>query len=91
MANGNPGLQDILTRPLMAGEFEAVADAIAAIEDFLARGEVPAEANAAFEFFRRMTFERYRAALAPGRDRDAARGQRLRRGRLARRTWTPRR
>ncbi len=66
VANGNPGLQDILTRPLLAGEFTAVADAIGAIEGYLADPtRVPDEENAAFEFFRRMTFARYGAALAP--------------------------
>ncbi len=65
-AGGNPGLQDILTRPLLAGEFDAVADAIAAIEGYLENPErVPTEENIAFEFFRRMTFGRYAAALTP--------------------------
>ena len=59
-------MQDILTRPLLAGEFDAVADAIGAIEDYLVDPEeLPDEDNKAFEFFRRMTFERYGAALAP--------------------------
>jgi tetratricopeptide (TPR) repeat protein len=65
VAAGNPGLQDLLTRPLMAGEFDAVGRAIAAVSDFAARRALPGEDNAAFDFFRRMTFEVYRAALAP--------------------------
>ena len=70
VASGNPGLQDLLSVPLMSGEFEAVADAIASIEVFLASGKVPEseaaadDENAALEFFRRMTFERYQAALS---------------------------
>jgi tetratricopeptide (TPR) repeat protein len=62
-AHGNPGLQDILTRPVLAGEFAAASAAIDAIEEFLAGGDMPGEVNAAFEFFRRMTFRLYRDAL----------------------------
>jgi hypothetical protein len=47
-----------------SGEFDAVAAAVAGIEGFLARGDVPGEGNSAFEFFRRMTFQRYRDALS---------------------------
>jgi len=72
MAGGNPGLQDLLTAPLLSGEFDAVAEAIESIEAYLASGEEPEfdekaqdDENAAFEFFRRMTFERYTAALSP--------------------------
>ncbi|WP_422378535.1 CHAT domain-containing protein [Roseibium sp.] len=64
-ADGNPGLQDILTTPLLASEFEAVQEALEAIEQHMADpGAVPEESNKAFEFFRRMTFAKYREALS---------------------------
>jgi tetratricopeptide (TPR) repeat protein len=62
-AAGNPGLQDLLSRPLLAGETEAAKAAVAAVNDWKASGDAPAEANAAFEFFRRVSFETYGAAL----------------------------
>lgn len=66
VASGNPGLQDILTKPLLSGEFDAVEAAIDAIRKFKEDQEnLPDEENKAFEFFRRMTFERYKAVLTP--------------------------
>jgi tetratricopeptide (TPR) repeat protein len=50
-AGGNPGLQAILSRPLLVGEIEAADHAVAAVEHYLASGEVPNEASAAAEFF----------------------------------------
>jgi hypothetical protein len=46
-AGGNPGLQEVLTRPLLAGEPEAAATAVAAVEGYLATGAVPTEASVA--------------------------------------------
>ena len=64
LADGNPGLQDILTGPLLSGEFDAVRRALDAMRRFFEDpSEIPDEANRAFEFFRRMTFDKYRAAL----------------------------
>jgi hypothetical protein len=40
-AGGNPGLQEVLTRRLLAGEPEAAATAVAAVEGYLATGAVP--------------------------------------------------
>ena len=66
LADGNPGLQDILTAPLLCGEFDAVAAAILALKSYLNNPEdLPDEANKLFEFFRRMTFSKYKAALKP--------------------------
>jgi len=70
IAAGNPGLQELLTTPLLAGEHTAVSDAIERIQEFMDSGKPPESdqavdtENAAFEFFRRMTFERYQAALS---------------------------
>lgn len=75
-AAGNPGLQAVLTKPLLAGETASAAEALAAIEHYRRHGVPPAgvqtliergvagdEANAVVAFFQRMAFERYRAAL----------------------------
>ncbi|MEM1345733.1 MAG: tetratricopeptide repeat protein, partial [Pseudomonadota bacterium] len=63
-AAGNPGLQEVLTRPLLAGEAAAAQEASAAVMRYRATGAHPAEGNAALEFFTRVTFERYQAALS---------------------------
>ena len=64
-AAGNPGLQDILTKPLLNGdaEIDAVEKAITEVQNFRATGRVPTEASAAQEFFARVTMETYRNAL----------------------------
>ena len=62
-AGGNPGLQDALTRPILAGEPEAARAAIEAIATFRAGGGTPPEVADLSEFFGRMAFERYEAAL----------------------------
>ncbi|OLP52765.1 hypothetical protein BJF92_07055 [Rhizobium rhizosphaerae] len=62
-AAGNPGLQDILTRPILKGEAEAAPAAVEAVSQWRATGEVPADGNAAVAFFTRMSFETYAAAL----------------------------
>jgi hypothetical protein len=53
-AAGNPGLQEILCRPILAGEVPAATRAVAAVEGWRASGEVPEEGNLAQEFFRRV-------------------------------------
>lgn len=62
-AGGNPGLQEILSRPLLKGEADAAERAVAAVEGYLASGQVPAEQSAAIEFFQRVSLETYRAML----------------------------
>ncbi len=62
-AAGNPGLQDLLTRPLLAGEREVAERAVAAVEHWRKTGEAPAEDNAAQAFFARVALKTYREAL----------------------------
>ncbi|OLS52638.1 CHAT domain-containing protein [Rhodovulum sulfidophilum] len=62
-AAGNPGLQDVLTRPILGDEAEAARAAIEAIMAFRKTGTAPEEGNAALAFFTRMTFEKYETAL----------------------------
>ena len=62
-AGGNPGLQEILCRPLLTGELTAASQAIDALARWKATGEVPHDENAAQEFFQRVSFETYRDAL----------------------------
>ena len=75
VAAGNPGLQAILTRPLLAGENAALTAALAVIEHYHQHGEPPPQlahlahaggetANAVAAFFQRMAFASYRQALA---------------------------
>ena len=69
-AGGNPGLQEILTRPLLtvrdrSAGMAAATRAVAAVEDYLASGQTPAEDSAAQEFFQRVSLEAFRAMLTP--------------------------
>ncbi|MBP2233292.1 phosphopentomutase [Azospirillum agricola] len=69
-AGGNPGLQEILTRPLLtvrdrAAGMTAATRAVAAVESYLASGQRPAEDSAAQEFFQRVSLEAFRAMLTP--------------------------
>jgi tetratricopeptide (TPR) repeat protein len=76
-AAGNPGLQAILTRPILAGEVAAAETALGQITAYRAQGVPPAEiqalieagtaqdsANALVLFFARLSFASYRAALS---------------------------
>lgn len=63
VAGGNPGLQEILCRPLLAGELDAAAAAIGAVEGWKGSGQLPQEENAAQEFFQRLAFATYKDAL----------------------------
>jgi tetratricopeptide (TPR) repeat protein len=76
VAGGNPGLQATLTKPLFAEEVEVAEQAIAVIEIFQSTGVVPesltslqtqgfnqADGNALMDYFNRMAFGTYRAAL----------------------------
>jgi hypothetical protein len=64
-AGGNPGLQEILARPLLRGQAEAAEQAVIAVEGYLATGAVPTEASAAIEFFERVSLEAFRGMLTP--------------------------
>ena len=65
VAGGNPGLQKVLYRPILAGEFPVAREALDAVARWKASGELPAEESAAQEFFQRVSFEIYRNALTP--------------------------
>jgi hypothetical protein len=78
LADGNPGLQAVLTRPILAGEAEVAAQALAHIGHYQQHGIPPADIqclidqgaaadanNAALAFFKRMAFHAYRQALTP--------------------------
>ncbi len=60
---GNPGLQDVLTRPILKGEAEAARAAVEGVAEWRATGKEPADGNVALEFFTRMSFGTYAAAL----------------------------
>ncbi len=77
-AQGNPGLQAVLTRPILKRETTVAKVALADIEHFqttgvpperiralIAQGVAADEANAMVVFFKRMAFDTYRAALTP--------------------------
>jgi hypothetical protein len=63
LAAGNPGLQEILCRPLLAGEVVTAEAAMAAVDHWKTSGQLPQEENAAQEFFRRLAFASYEHAL----------------------------
>ncbi|MGE0680185.1 MAG: CHAT domain-containing protein [Candidatus Binatia bacterium] len=63
VASGNPGLQNILCRPLLSEEQDVARAALEAVERWKVSGEEPPETNAAQEFFQRLSFEIYRDAL----------------------------
>ena len=62
-AGGNPGLQEVLCRPILAGELDVARAALDSVERFKRSGEVPADDNAAHEFFARVSLQAYRDAL----------------------------
>ena len=77
VGGGNPGLQAMLSKPILAGEVNAATRALDAIEHFQRTGVPPADIaalikngvakdapNAVVAFFKRMAFDTYRAALA---------------------------
>ncbi|MEW5735218.1 MAG: CHAT domain-containing protein [Thermodesulfobacteriota bacterium] len=65
-AAGNPGLQEILCRPVLSGQLAEARNALEAIRKWKASGRVPEEQSAAQEFFKRVTLETYEAALTAG-------------------------
>ena len=64
-AGGNPGLQAILSRPLLADEIEAATRAVAAVEAYRQSGKVPEEASAAAEFFEHVSLTAFKDMLTP--------------------------
>ena len=62
-SGGNPGLQEVLTRPLLRGATAEVAAALTTVEAFLETGKTPPADEDVGDFFARMTFEVYEAAL----------------------------
>ena len=75
-ASGNPGLQAILTRPILSGELDAARTALDQIECYRETGAPPKEIealieagtakdseNALIRFFARVSFATYRNAL----------------------------
>jgi tetratricopeptide (TPR) repeat protein len=62
-AGGNPGLQEILSRPLLGGELKAAEEALYAVIRWKTSGRVPHHENAVQEFFQRVSFEVYGRAL----------------------------
>ena len=84
-AAGNPGLQAILTKPILAREFAAAEEALRQIDVYRATGAPPKEiealiaagkakdsANALTAFFARLSFATYRDALTPDQARQLA-------------------
>jgi hypothetical protein len=63
-AHGNPGLQTILTKPILASDLKAAEAAIAAIERYLQTGDAPKGTKAA-DFFSRVSFDVFKSALTP--------------------------
>jgi tetratricopeptide (TPR) repeat protein len=61
-ANGSPGLQALLTRPILAGELDAAEAAIVAVEHFLETGTLPQDTQAA-DFFATLSLRALQAAL----------------------------
>jgi tetratricopeptide (TPR) repeat protein len=81
-AAGNPGLQAILTKPILAREFAAGAEALRQIDVYRETGAPPAEIEALIEagtakdsenaltaFFARVSFRTYGDALTPDQRR----------------------
>ncbi|MEM8838446.1 MAG: hypothetical protein AAGE89_10170, partial [Pseudomonadota bacterium] len=62
-SSGNPGLQEVLTQPLLRGASDEVTVALEKVEAFLASGEIPPPDEDVGDFFARMTFEVYESAL----------------------------
>jgi tetratricopeptide (TPR) repeat protein len=84
-ATGNPGLQVVLTRPILTGELDAATEALRQIDVYRATGAPPAEIealiaagtakdskNALTAFFARVSFATYRSALTPDQARQLA-------------------
>ena len=62
-AGGNPGLQVTLSKPILASEFEAATNAVAAVERWRVSGDLPTKERELQEFFERISLETYVSAL----------------------------
>ena len=62
-AGGNPGLQHILSHPLLSGETQAAQTALEQVLYWKETGEIPRDASKAQDFFIRISFETYQNAL----------------------------
>ncbi|MEO5341002.1 MAG: CHAT domain-containing protein [Magnetococcus sp. MYC-9] len=63
-ARGNPGLQNLLSRPLLTGDGQAARRALEQVEGYLETGTIPTGQDAG-DFFQRVALESYRRALTP--------------------------
>ncbi|MBF0140335.1 MAG: CHAT domain-containing protein [Magnetococcales bacterium] len=68
-ARGNPGLQNLLTKPLLRGEVDIAKKALGQVEVFLARGIIPPAGEDAGDFFRTLALQSYREALTKEQER----------------------
>jgi tetratricopeptide (TPR) repeat protein len=64
-ANGNPGLQALLTRPMLSGDTAATIKAVEAVESYLESGEVPEDSHAAADFFTNVSLTAFKDMLTP--------------------------
>lgn len=64
ISGGNPGLQDTLTRPLFAGEFDSVARALDAVRQELMGGHISPDDSAIADFFRHLALKKYQDGLS---------------------------
>jgi AAA ATPase domain len=64
-ANGNPGLQAILSQPMVNGDSQAAIRAVRAVESYLKSGDVPEDAYAAAEFFKHVSLTAFKEMLTP--------------------------
>lgn len=62
-AGGNPGLQQILSNPLLSGEHQAARTALHQVQYWKKTGNIPEDPSDAQDFFIRISFETYRDAL----------------------------
>jgi hypothetical protein len=64
-ANGNPGLQAILSRPMLSGDTDATTKAVEAVESYLESGKVPEDSHAAADFFTHVSLTAFKDMLTP--------------------------
>jgi hypothetical protein len=66
IAGGNPGLQDMLARPLLSNELDATKSALDAVELYLKNPKnFQSDQNQVVEFFQRIALNSLKAALTP--------------------------
>ena len=62
-AGGNPGLQQVLSNPLLSGELQAARTALHQVQHWKKTGNLPKDPSEAQDFFIRISFETYLDAL----------------------------